>query len=103
MRTWLLVAAGASAAILAIAATGPLTSSAKWPLLVVASPLSEADRSGSIHFRHPAAPPAPEFAVAPGPLADGLIGAAALCTLAAAALIGRELARLRGRVRARKL
>jgi hypothetical protein len=80
-----------------------VTSSAQWPLVVVASRLSQSDRSGPIHFRHSAAPPAPEFAVAPGPLAYGLIGAAGLFTLAAAALVGRELARLRGRVRARKL
>jgi hypothetical protein len=80
-----------------------VTASAKWPLLVVASRLSQADLSGSIHFRRPNVPPAPEFGVAPGPLADGLIGAAGLCTLAAAALIGRELARLRRHVRVRKL
>ena len=80
-----------------------ITSSARWPLLLVSSRLAQSDHSGSVHFRRPATLPAPELAVAPGPLAGGLIAAAALFALAAVALLARELARRPARLGPRKL
>ena len=76
-----------------------LTVTASWPPAVVSTRLAPSDVSGSIRFRNDRTLPPPVFAVAPGPLAGGLIAVAALCTLAAALLIGRALLRARSRAR----
>jgi hypothetical protein len=80
-----------------LAGTQRLTATAQWPVLRISSRLAAADLGGSVRFRHPTVPPPLEYRVAPGAFAGGLIAAAALCALLAAALVGRELARRSGR------
>ena len=78
-----------------LAGTRTLTATAAWPTLRIYSRLSPSDLT-RIRFRRPISPPSPAYRLAPGPLAAGLIGAAALFTLAAMIL---ALAALTGRVR----
>jgi hypothetical protein len=80
-----------------LAGTRRLTVTTRWPVLRISSRLGAADLGGSVRFRHPTTPPPPEYRIAPGAFAGGLIAAAALCALLAAALVGRELARRAGR------
>jgi hypothetical protein len=82
-----------------LAGTRRLTATARWPVLRISSRLTAADLKNRDRFRHPTSPPPPEYRVAPGAFAGGLIAAAALCALLAAALVGRELAQRSGRAR----
>jgi hypothetical protein len=87
----------------ALAGTSTVTGTASWPALHISSRLAEADRNGPVRFRSPAALPAPDYRLAPGALAAGLIALAALCALGAVALAGRELARRFARPKVRRL
>jgi hypothetical protein len=80
-----------------------VSAAAAWPTLHVSSRLGASDLSGQIRFRNPTTPPSPTYRLAPGPLSTGLIAAAALCALVAAAIAGRELAGLLPRAGARRL
>lgn len=86
-----------------LAGTRTVTAAASWPTLRISSRLAASDLSGRVRFRNPTTPPSPEYRLAPGPLSAGLIAAAALCALVAAAVAGRELTRFSGRSRARRL
>jgi hypothetical protein len=77
----------------ALAGTRTVTATTSWPALRITSRLAKADRNGTVRFRSPATLPAPDYRLAPGALAAGLIALAALCALGAVALAGRELAR----------
>jgi hypothetical protein len=79
--------------VTALAHARTVTVVASWPSLRISSRLAASDLSGRIRFRSPTTPPTPAYRLRPGPLAGGLIAAAALCALAAAALAGRELTR----------
>lgn len=79
-----------------------LHASAAWPALTIASRLGASDLSGPVRFRSPSAPPPPAYRFAPGRLVAGLIAAAALCVVAAFALAGRGLVRLRRGARVRQ-
>jgi len=89
--------------VTALAGTRRLVANAPWPVLRISSRLAAADLTGRIRFHHPASPPAPAYRLAPGKLAAGLIALAALCTLAAVALAGRELTRRSARSKVRRL
>jgi hypothetical protein len=89
--------------VTAVAGSGTAAVSGAWPRVVVGSRLSAADLSGSIRFRRPTSPAAPDYAVDPGALAGGLLGAAALSALAAAGLAGLAINRRRRRARSREL
>ncbi len=86
-----------------LADSSAVSAAASWPTLRISSRLGASDLSGQIRFRNPTTPPSPAYRVAPGPLSAGLIAAAALCALVAAALAGRELAGLFPRAGARRL
>jgi hypothetical protein len=86
-----------------LAGAQTVTAAASWPTLRVSSRLAGSDLSGQIHFRNSTTPPNASYRLAPGPLAGGLIGAAALCVLFALALAGRGLARISSRSRERRL
>jgi hypothetical protein len=84
------------------AGTQTVRASGSWPRLSISSRLTYSDLAGPVRFRSPSSPPAPAYRLAPGPLSGGLIAAAALCTLAALALVGRELAGLSRRSASRQ-
>jgi hypothetical protein len=67
--------------------------SAAWPELRVLSRLPVSAASGDVVFRHQRVLPSPEYAVAPGALAAGLIAGAALATILAAWLLALGLRR----------
>lgn len=75
------------------AGTNTVTGKASWPALRITSRLATADRNGPVRFRSPATLPTPDYRLAPGALAAGLIALAALCALGAVVLAVRELAR----------
>jgi hypothetical protein len=79
-----------------------VTAVASWPTLQISSRLAASDLT-KIRFRNPTTPPAAAYRLAPGPLAAGLIAAAALCVLVAIALAGRELAKRFARASLRRL
>lgn len=84
----------------ALAGSRRLSASARWPELRVGSRLSAADGKGKLRFRSPKAPPAVDWGIAPGTLVGVLVAAAAVCALAALALVGLGLGRLALRPRA---
>jgi hypothetical protein len=76
---------------------------ATWPPIRITSRLTASDLAGPVRFRSASTPPAPAYRFAPGTLAGGLIIAAAICALAALALVGKEIAWLSRRSREHRL
>jgi hypothetical protein len=71
---------------------------ASWPRALVEPRVQPSDLvPAKLPFRHPRTLPAPEFAIAPGPLAAGLTAAAAVLVFAGLALLGLEARRRRSR------
>jgi hypothetical protein len=68
-----------------------------WPAVTVTSRLSPSALTGRARFRHPAGPPAPAYRISPSRLIATLVGAAALCVLAAALIAGRVFVGVRRR------
>lgn len=73
---------------------GTIRASGTWPTLRVSSRLTSADLSGPVRFRSPAGPPPPAYSIRPSVLTGGLILAAAICALAAIAILARELTKI---------
>jgi hypothetical protein len=72
---------------------GASSASGSWPVLRVSSRLNARDLSGPVRFRSPSVPPAPRYRIGPGALAGAMIAAAAVCVLAAIALLAAGLRR----------
>ncbi len=79
--------------VTALADGRALTAVAPWPVLRISSRLVPADLTGRTRFRTPATAPAPGYRISPVTAAVGMIVAAAICLLAAAALLWTGLLR----------
>lgn len=89
--------------VTATSAHARLRATAQVPPMLVSSRLDAADlAAASPPFRWPATMPPPVYRVDPGGLGTALAVLAALLALGAAALIGREAARIVARARARR-
>lgn len=81
------------------ASTGSRTVTAvgRWRPVTVSTRLARSSLTGHVRFRSPSRPPTPGYRLSPGTLVALLVGAAALCLVAAVLLVGRPLAGRRRR------